>query len=190
METHSLFALTPHTVSVSSIRSLACLPTIFTTGFLDFSFHLCVGRRWVIRGFKSCTGDRAAAFNNVWQCVSVPDGRLNILSVFVQLMAEVSSVKSSQNNEKRVWVFLLHTGYLVTQALQRLSHTGLRRDASTRQNKRGTLPQWIKWLNVNERSLKVRPAPWHQNAELHWDKTRFCLYQFRRYTGSNMWSTT
>lgn len=76
------------------------------------------------------------------------------LSVFVLFMAGVCSVKIPQNNETSVWVLLLHTGYLVSQALQRLPHTGLMRDVNTGQNKGGTLLWRIKRLTINEKELE------------------------------------
>lgn len=100
-------------------------------------------------------------------CVSVPCGILNILSVFVQFMAEVCSVKIPKNNDKRVWMFLLHTGYLVSQALQRLAHTGLRRDVNTGQNKGVKLLWWIKRLSVDEKSLKVRATDFLLHCDIN-----------------------
>lgn len=64
-------------------------------------------------------------------------------------------LKSPEIMRREFW-FLLHTGYLGSHTLQCSTHISLWQDVNTRQNNREKLLRWIKWLNVNGKSLTVR----------------------------------
>ena len=58
----------------------------------------------------------------------------NKLSVFREIVSEVTFVKVSRDNNQRVRVGPLHTQYLVGEHALCVLHVGLRRDVNTDQN--------------------------------------------------------
>lgn len=92
----------------------------------------------------------------VIQSVLLSGGTFNRLSEFGEFTCEISFVKVTKDNNKRVWVCALHAQYLFSKCTLCVLHVCLRWNIHTDQYERNELSWGVKRLTVNEKLLKIR----------------------------------